>query len=676
MEVVTKDVLFQNFESHIDISFWQRLSRKKLDDLKLSTEPVPISASYRASLHVEMPARLSFSDASFADATSSTAKKLGGPIEERIQGKVINTNTKDEFKQLNKAKILNEAGAELTKRFQNHEVNSLSDVNNAVLITYADLKSHHYYYWMAFPVHGFKNLQMPPPRHLTPTSCPFNIHKFTTKLNTHLNHHGSFSPSGLILISQHTDDIHFETDMTKIAETLASNPEYATLVAYLDPCPLPDHPANVLRNLLAYWKVQFPSIKWPIKFLSIKDSLSASQTSLELKKAYMYSIDLAKCELNCSENGEAVFTGWEKNHKNAMAPRVANLKPLMDPLLLAADAVDLNLKLMRWRLLPQLDVEKIGDVRCLLIGAGTLGSQLGRNLMAWGVKEINFVDNGKVSFSNPVRQSLFEYEDAVEGKYKATAAAEKLKKIFPKMKSSGHVLSIPLPNHPLGTANKGSLQGDVEELERLIAEHDVVFLLTDTRESRWLPTLLCHKFDKLCITVALGFSSFLVMRHGISTASHDEETNGSRLGCYFCNDVVAPLDTSKDLTLDQQCTVTRPGLAYISSGIASELLVSLVHHPLGKGASANETTESCLGLLPQQIRGELHDFQNQVSFGHAFPNCTACSKLILDAYLQDGFEFLLKVFENSDILEDVSGLTALKENIDEIDIDWDDEEEN
>lgn len=37
----------------------------------------------------------------------------------------------------------------------------------------------------------------------------------------------------------------------------------------------------------------------------------------------------------------------------------------------------------------------------------------------------------------------------------------------------------------------------VGELEQLIASHDVVFLLTDTRESRWLPTLLTTKHRKV-----------------------------------------------------------------------------------------------------------------------------------------------------------------------------------
>lgn len=68
---------------------------------------------------------------------------------------------------------------------------------------------------------------------------------------------------------------------------------------------------------------------------------------------------------------------------------------------------------------------------------------------------------------------------------------------------------------------------------------------------------------QITITAALGFDSFLVMRHGAGplVSNHelkDEAVNAlssdlgninlvdrdgrQRLGCYFCNDVVAPID--------------------------------------------------------------------------------------------------------------------------------------
>jgi ubiquitin-like modifier-activating enzyme ATG7 len=44
------------------------------------------------------------------------------------------------------------------------------------------------------------------------------------------------------------------------------------------------------------------------------------------------------------------------------------------------------------------------------------------------------------------------------------------------------------------------------------------------------------------MNAALGFDSFLVMRHGVRAANASGES--ARLGCYYCNDIVAPADVS------------------------------------------------------------------------------------------------------------------------------------
>lgn len=57
----------------------------------------------------------------------------------------------------------------------------------------------------------------------------------------------------------------------------------------------------------------------------------------------------------------------------------------MDEMSLARDAINLNVKLMKWRMLPNLDFEDLKKTKVLLIGAGTLGCQLSRNLIGWGI---------------------------------------------------------------------------------------------------------------------------------------------------------------------------------------------------------------------------------------------------------------------------------------------------
>lgn len=88
-----------------------------------------------------------------------------------------------------------------------------------------------------------------------------------------------------------------------------------------------------------------------------------------------------------------------------------------------------------------------------------------------------------------------------------------------------------MPGHPCTSEEK--LLNDIDKLTELIDSHHVIFLLTDSRESRWFPTLLATRQQKLVINSALGFDTYLVMRHG---------SNINQLGCYFCNDIVAPTD--------------------------------------------------------------------------------------------------------------------------------------
>jgi len=295
------------------------------------------------------------------------------------------------------------------------------------------------------------------------------------------------------------------------------------------------------------------------------------------------------------------------------------------------------------------------------------------------VRNITLVDSGLVSYSNPVRQSLFTFEDSLNGgRPKALAAAHRLKEIFPGVNAEGHHFSIPMPGHPVVEGQEEQTRNDCNLLQQLIERHDVIFLLTDSRESRWLPTIMASSLGKLAMTVALGFESYLVMRHGF----RDPAGAASPLGCYFCNDVVAPRGSEADRTLDQQCTVTRPGVSYLAASWSVELLVSLLHHPLGARAGADQreegwqTTESPLGLVPHQVRGFISHFMELLVSGQPFDKCTACSNSVIQAYEREGFDFLLNVFNNPTHLEDITGLTQLKQATEVISMEWDEKIED
>ena len=115
--------------------------------------------------------------------------------------------------------------------------------------------------------------------------------------------------------------------------------------------------------------------------------------------------------------------------------------------------------------------------------------------------------------------------------------------------------------------------------------------------------MLGQVHNKIVITIALGFDTFLVMRHGLSPEEHAASGNPDRLGCYFCNDVVAPRNSTQDRTLDQQCTVSRPALCCMASSLGVEVTTSILNHPQRNAAKASEDPTECdrsiLSVLPQ-----------------------------------------------------------------------------
>jgi len=105
----------------------------------------------------------------------------------------------------------------------------------------------------------------------------------------------------------------------------------------------------------------------------------------------------------------------------------------------------------------------------------------------------------------------------------------------------------------------------------------------------------------------------------------------------------------------------------MASAIAVELLSSLLHHPLQGRAppdtklNITDKPSTVLGSVPHQIRGFLSSFSNVPMVGLQYSQCVGCSSHVVEAYRKDAFGFCLSVFNKPSILEDITGITKMKQ---------------
>ena len=681
------DVLrFEPWQSAVDPGFWAELARRKLDNAGLSEDPWTATALYAPSQNAVVSSPAQLTATSFGtlneDELAARQRDMVTSGRREMPGVLVNVNTLERFRAFDRGALMSTAAKRLVEDIRSGKADTdPGRLTPFIALTFADLKKWSFYYWFAFPA-----LKLDTPakvqsrRPLIEAASDADLAEtIAGNCDRHLRDGG--------------DAVWFIDDASGECEKITDEETNRRTVAVLDPCANGSHPGWALRNVLTWLAIRHPSespSETPVRVLSVR-KLAGRVCA---KSSIVFTCVPPVVTESDLSNPRGV--GWEVNDKGRSGPRLVDLGTSMDPTRLASQAVDLNLKLMRWRLLPQLRQSEVASTKCLLLGAGTLGCAVARCLLGWGVRRMTFVDGGDVSFSNPVRQSLFEFDDCLDGgKPKAAAAAEKLRRIFPGVEAKGVRMMIPMPGHPVAENDLPSVMKDVETMESLIDDHDCVYLLTDTRESRWLPTLMCAAKGKLLINAALGFDSYLVMRHGggfdedekNAAEEYTEDDSGGaftgRLGCYFCNDVTAPTDSTSDRTLDQQCTVTRPGLAPIAGALAVEMMVAMCHSDrkapgTSEPAHTHESfvpgtrAPTALGIIPHQIRGGVFDMRQRLFAAPAFPKCVACSGVVCEAFVKDEgskAEFLRRAFDDPAYLENATGLTAMKEAVDD-DVGW------
>lgn len=590
--------------SFIDSSFFSKLSHNKLNEYKLDASIRPIHG------FVTRPTKLTkFNDKPIINLDYNAFDPMeNDPVNREVQGELYNFNTIEEFKGADKKELLRQWGRRLLSDM--HEGRNAKEF---ALLCFSDLKKYKFYYWLAYPV-------LNSPWSVRSSVVTDTYDEPVTRL--------------------YQDKAFFQLTQTQEAVSAPGSFSKDDIFVYMDQCLSADGAPSVqLKNYL-YLLAYKGFIE--VKVLVYHSKGQSRLMDLHLGESFLPDV--------------LQVTGWERNPQGKLKPKLADLGSLINPEQLADQAVDLNLKLMKWRVAPNLDLDVIKLQRVLLLGAGTLGSYVSRALMGWGVRKITFVDNGRVSYSNPVRQPLFTFKDCFSdsnrGEEKAKRASQALKEIFPGVEAQGYTMEVPMIGHPVSDLNEKEQHANFETLKQLFTDHDVIFLLMDSRESRWLPTVMGTAMNKIVINAALGYDSYLVLRHSTFDTRQ-------RLGCYYCNDVVAPKDSLSDRSLDQMCTVTRPGGALIASSLAVEMLVSILQHPDRQKAAHNSASE--FGEVPHQIRGFLHNFTQNKLFIPAYQYCSACSKAVVNKYLSDGWNFVKNCLNSTEYLEEICGLKQVQE---------------
>ena len=171
----------------------------------------------------------------------------------------------------------------------------------------------------------------------------------------------------MFLIEKESLQLH---PLAKLNDFTATN----IWVGFTDPS-ITEHPGWPLRNILALVAHHRKQLLDGLTILCWRDTTRDGIRNV----SHSLLLQINDCTYEDSSSRKCV--GWEKNERGNLGPRMVNLSSTMNPEKLAESAVDLNLKLMKWRLLPELDLQTLQQTKCLLIGAGTLGCNVARTLM-------------------------------------------------------------------------------------------------------------------------------------------------------------------------------------------------------------------------------------------------------------------------------------------------------
>lgn len=372
---------FQTLQSAVDATFWTKLKELKLDQLGLSEAPLPLRGWYSLSQGTGVPPALHVDQGSFEGTGASP------PYGVLQDGIIHNVNSLDAFRAFDRQAAAHQVAQQIWQNIRSGKaLEQPTALNRFLLLTYADLKHYKFFYWFSFIA-----LKPPVPFTSSPAvslAAAFgdgaadlveSCEQWTATAASSATRGSSVEHQPFWLVVLRPGSCVACLPLAKWQEVLPSDPAAeaqdsgnggtqapGVLLACADAGSAPAHPAWPLRNALLAAAAKIGLRRLQVVCLRLQGGQPNAEASL------LFNVQLPEIpEGWCQGEGEApAALGWEAGARGKAAPRQVDLSEAMDPVKQAEGAADLNLKLMKWRAAPSLDLGCLAATKCLLLGAG------------------------------------------------------------------------------------------------------------------------------------------------------------------------------------------------------------------------------------------------------------------------------------------------------------------
>ncbi|EYC42891.1 hypothetical protein Y032_0513g2756 [Ancylostoma ceylanicum] len=367
---------FVPFSTFIDTTFWAELNRRKLHEWRLDETPRYMSGSFSLVETVGECCWLSLGHESFQQSDANVCN-----------GQLLLFNTLENFKGLDRKALLRREAQKVWDLIVSGEWLYHPDrLTTFIFTVFADLKKYQYYYWNCFPTLCF------PSQIKQEVSFDVNLVSFLLfwrAASIFFKRNSVRSPiagnkcgrscgqcqivgpvcairpylcfiAKVVSINVDGKPLHYYDKERAHVFLLYSDGQCVPLhkivevsdptemkVVYADPSPVRGRAGWPLRNLVAAVAYSKPS--WnSCSFISLREGNHLEEFKISWEQANV--------------NDFPPTVGWERTHEGKMVPQFADMRKQFDPKKLMEQSVGLNLSLIKWRLVPEMRLERYSSL--------------------------------------------------------------------------------------------------------------------------------------------------------------------------------------------------------------------------------------------------------------------------------------------------------------------------